>query len=106
MLFQKQSRIFLRGAEVLLRGAIASLATPLLRRQNKATVILKLGRFYNLASAVISNRSKAVQFSVLYCFAYTLMMTAESLLSKRPVLTIAVALFFLFALFSSHLFCI
>ena len=33
--------------------------------------------------------------SVLYCLAILLMMTAESMLSKRPVLRITVALFFL-----------
>ena len=34
------------------------------------------------------------------------MMTAESMLSKRPVLTIFAALFFLLKLFSSHVYCI
>ena len=35
-----------------------------------------------------------------------LMMTAESMLSKRSVLRITVALFFLFELFSSQIYCI
>ena len=35
-----------------------------------------------------------------------LMMTAEPMLSKRPVLRFIVALFFLFKLLSSHIYCI
>ena len=46
-------------------------------------MILKTGRFDNMT-----------------------MMTAESMLSKRPVLRITAALFFLLKLFSSHIYCI
>ena len=59
-----------------------------LRRKNKAAVNLKTGRFDNINSAVIiSSVCKAV-------------------LSKRPVLRLTAALFFLLKLFSSHIYCI
>ena len=58
----------------------------LLRRKGKATVILKIGSFDNIDSAVIiTSESKAAR-KVKNCLAYMLMMTAESMLSKRPVL--------------------
>ena len=58
-----------------------------LRRKNKNTAILKTGRFNNIDPVVIISR--------LVCGAlFThLMMTAESMLFKRPVERIKVALF-------------
>ena len=54
-----------------------------LQRKNKAAVILKTGRFIALHTR--------------------LMMTAESMLSKRPVLRITAALFFLLKLLKTYL---
>ena len=63
-----------------------------LKRKNRAVVIFKTERFDNINSAVIIKVSKEVQnclaLSCLHC-------TAESMLSKRPVLRIIVALFVL-----------
>ena len=80
-----------------------------LRRKNKAAVNLKTGRFDNINSAVIiSSVCKAVQNCKMnllqFCTALhtLLMMTAEFMLSKRPVLRFTAALFFLLKLFSSH----
>ena len=65
-----------------------------LRRKNITTVRLKTGRFDNKdAAAIISSVSSLFQFcSALLTL---LMMTAESMWSKRPVLSFTVALFFL-----------
>ena len=82
-------------------------------RKNKAAVNLKTGRFDNINSAVIiSSVCKAVQnckfCTAQFCTALhtLLMMTAEFMLSKRPVLRFTAALFFLLKLFSSHIYCI
>ena len=71
-------------------------------KENKVTVIVKTGRFDNIDSAVIIRSvSKAFQFCTTLLT--LLMMTAGSMLSKRPVLRITEALFFLLQLFSSHM---
>ena len=64
----------------------------------KATINFKTGHFGKIDSTVIiSSLCKAVQNSE---------MTAESMLSKRPVLRFTAVLFFLHKLFSSHIYCI
>ena len=83
-----------------------------LRKKSKATVNLKIGRFNNIplvdAAVLISSVCMAVPKSKLeFCTVLhaLLMMTAESILSKCPVLRFAVALFLLLKLFSSHIYC-
>ena len=77
-----------------------------LRRKNKAAINLKTGRFDNINLAVIISRvCKAVQ-NCCTALHTLLMMTAEFMLSKRPVLRFTAALFFLLKLFSSHIYCI
>ena len=75
-------------------------------RKSEATGNLKTGRFDNADSAVIISSvcKVAKNRSLQFCTALhtLLMMTAESMLSKRPVLRFTVALLFLFTLFSSH----
>ena len=61
------------------------------KRKNKATVIFKTGRFDNTDSEVIISRISRWFCTTLHTL---LMMTAEFVLSKRPVLRITVALFF------------
>ena len=77
---------------------------------------LKIKRLDNINSAVIiSSVCEAVQNTISYNFQNLqfctalhtlLMMTAEFMLSKRPVLRFTAALFFLLKLFSSHIYCI
>ena len=61
--------------------------------KNKAAVNLKIGRFDNVESAVIINL-----FQFCTALLTLLMMTAKSTLSKRPIVKITVALFFLLQL--------
>ena len=57
-----------------------------------------------LVQVINNNIQEALQFcTVLHTL---LMITAESMLSKRPVLRITVVLLFLLKLFSSHIYCI
>ena len=82
-----------------------------LRRKNKADVINITERFDSMHSAVILITTVypvvKTPFQFLYFLAYDilLMMTAESVLSKRPILRFTAALFFLFELFSFHIYC-
>ena len=74
--------------------------------ENKGTQIRKIGRFDDIDSPVIiSSACKAIQNSKTL-FTLLMMMTAESTLSKRPVLKTTVVLFFFLKLFSSHNYCI
>ena len=66
-----------------------------LRRKNKAALILDIGRFDNIDSAVI------IAFQFCAALLTLLMMTVESMLSKRPVSRISATLFFLLQLFHS-----
>ena len=74
-----------------------------LSRKNKATAIRESGRFDNIDVAVIissvSKTVKNLKFTLL-------MITAEYILSKRPVLRFIVVLLFLLKLFSSPIYCI
>ena len=55
----------------------------------------------------LKGKSKAtVNFRFCTALLPLLMMTADSMLSKRPVLRFTVALFFLLELLSSHIYCI
>ena len=76
-----------------------------MKGKNEATVNLKTGRFDNIDSAVNINKwnitqkqiSPTNQDSFQFCtlLLTLLMMTAESMLSKRPVLRSTAPLFFL-----------
>ena len=68
-----------------------------LRRKNTAKGVCKTGRFEDIDSAVI------ISSAFLHVL---LIMTAEFMLSKRPVLRIIVALLFFFKLFSSYIYCV
>ena len=71
-----------------------------LRRKNKISVILTTGRFDNIDLAVITSTVYARQYKtekqLQFCTALLslLMMTAESMLSQRPVVRITEILFF------------
>ena len=70
------------------------------RKKSKTRPNLKTGRFDNIDSAVIISSVSTILPS-LRC-----MMTAESMLSKRPVLQFIAVVFFLLKLFLSHIYCI
>ena len=95
--------------ETILTGIQYIWSENSLRRNSAATVSFKTGRFDNIGSAeIIKSVSKAVQNRKRVCEFCTalltlLMITAESMLSKRPILRFTVALFFSFLL-GFHLF--
>ena len=63
-------------------------------------MILKDRRFDNIGLAVI------IAFQFFTALLALLMMTAEPVMSKRPISRFIVALFFFLKLFSSHIYCI
>ena len=76
---------------------------------NKTTIILKTRRFDKVDSGVIiiSSVSEAIRRNqVCTAFLTLMMITGESMLSKRPVLRIIVASLFLLRLFSFYIYCI
>ena len=104
------AKLFVIHIDVLYFGIQQIRDENSIRWKNKATVNLKTERFNNIDSAVIiSNVSKAVHncerlwFRAFFQF-YTalltlLMMTAESMLSKRLILRFTETLFFLLKMF-------